>query len=72
MVWLGKWGVGWSGSGFELSVGRDGVGVRSAFHVVRVGYGMCGLGCGAGGLVYGEGYVCSGVGCGVLGMVWIM
>ena len=32
----------------------------------------CGLGCGAGGLVYGEGYVCSGVGCGVLGMVWIM
>ena len=40
MVWLGKWGVGWSGSGFELSVGRDGVGVRSAFHVVRVGYGM--------------------------------
>ena len=40
MVWLGKWGVGWSGSGFELSVGRDGVGVRSAFRVVRVGYGM--------------------------------
>ena len=40
VVWLGKWGVGWSDSGFELSVGRDGVGVRSAFHVVRVGYGM--------------------------------
>ena len=40
VVWVGKWGVGWSGSGFELSVGRDGVCIRSDFHVVRVGYGM--------------------------------
>ena len=73
MVWLGKWGVGCGGSGFELSVVRDGVGIRSAFHM-SPGLGMewCGLGCGAGELGYGEGYVCSGVGCGVLGMVWIM
>ena len=47
MVWLGKWGVGCGGMGFELSVVRDGVGIRSAFHMSS-GLGMewCGLGMG--------------------------